>query len=382
MKTLYDLFSHLLDVSDSSDDPVNRRRAKRAAIYGALQTQLRHQWANYSVTEVTRLNAPLTVDATITAGGLVTLDDAEGDLPDWVASGSVQYDDHTFVIDQRLSATELQLAGWGLGAIASNTSITIVNDRYTLNGSVREVFEVRNETSDIELYDVGPARFRIMQHAQNGTPSDPIAVTEVVHTGPSGQRTELRFVPAPSVQTDVSVSYLRHPRQSNVLHSCGSTGISDTTATLSTPLPFYLLEPAGLVLLISETASEPEPSLGFGVDDHSPQISSVHRVSEITDSTTLELQAAVASSITGKSAILTHELDIPEFAFTAACRFAEAEFARVGHGNLKTHIEYLQAAEYEMRIAMEQEGRMNRRPAAPRSRSATYTAPENVTQIN
>ncbi len=377
MKTLYDLFSHVLDTEDAHDDHVNRRRALRAAVWGSEQTQSRHQWANYTVTTVARLNAPLTVLATVSATGLVTLDAAEDALPAWVQDASVQYSDHTFVISRRVSDTTLQLDGWGLGAIATNTSIRIVDDRYVLPDTVREIFEVRDEDSDIELYSVGPERFRLMQHTQNGTPSDPIAVTEVRTTGPLGQQTELRFVPAPSSQTDIAVSYVRRPRIASALHSCGSTAIAGSTVTVSSSLPYDLLSPDGLMLVVSTTASEPEPSFGFGVDEHASQIGVVHRVKSLTSRTELELFESV-TAVTGKAAILTHELDFPEVAYNAAQRYAEAEFRRVGRGDVGEYWQTIQMADRELRLAMEQESKFTRQPSVPHSRPATYNYPENV----
>ena len=90
MKTLYDLFAHVLDTEDAMDDVVSRRRALRAATWGADQSQTRHRWPHYTTVETFNLSAPVEFDASIDANGLVTLDAGQDALPSWTDLGSIQ----------------------------------------------------------------------------------------------------------------------------------------------------------------------------------------------------------------------------------------------------------------------------------------------------
>lgn len=376
MKTLYDLFAHVLDTEDAMDDVVSRRRALRAATWGADQAQTRHRWPHYTTVETFHLSAPVEFDASIDANGLVTLDAEQDALPSWTDLGSIQVLEQTFLVTRRISDTQLQLEGWGLGVIAAGKLLRLVADRISLDPLVREVFEVRNETTDCELRSVTASQLRYMQHVENNTTSDPIAVTTQRVFTPTGRRLELRLVPAPATQSHISVSFYRRPRTVSLLHRCGTITSPDSSSVVTMTNPVQVRDARGLVLLVSSGQQEPLPDLGFGMDEESAVIDATYYVKSVDSTTTLTLETD-PGNVSHKGAILTQELDLPDYAYNAAMRYAEAEFRRVGRGETGEYWQSIQMADRELRLAMEQESTLQIHQH-PMPRPAIYTYPENL----
>lgn len=375
MNTLYDLFSHVLDTEDAADDPVNRRRALRAAAWGAQQVQSRHAWAGYTTTENVILYAPITTAATVSGDGILTVDAGEPDLPIWAGFATVVIDRIPYSTYRRIDNRSVALDNYSGAVIATPDNVRFACDRHKLTDTVRDIYSVRDESSEVNLNHVGPAQYRALLNRQDGVPNIPVAVTVVRSDTPHGRTTELRFVPSPSQDLQYSVAYHRNPRVSRTVHDCFSVEINAGIAVVNKSLASTEL--LGGVLLVSENAQRPDGTFAFGVDE-ATRAEHILRIKSVTDRRTFVLEDSSITGITGRGGVITEELDFPPFAYNAAQRYAEAEFRRVGRGEVGEYWQTIKMADAELRLAMEQEATLRTEMPIATSRVGVYHLPENL----
>lgn len=376
MKTLYDLVSRILDSRDGYGDPVNTRRALRAAVWGYQQVSLRHRWNDYNTSDLRVLYAPVEITASIATDGTVTV--SEGTIPAWIDLASMQLEHHNQVVAYQVSGTEFLLDGYDGPEVASITT-KLVNNRMVILDSMIEIFAIRNVNTNTDMLFADTRVFRDSETMNQTAVSEPTHVVSVRYNHRGRRRTELRFSPAPSSQTSVRLDYYRGQRLATLAHDCGTVAITSSgTVTLSKPISSRhatTLDTGSLILLLSSDELLPDADIGFSVvDDNVPEAEL--DVTEINSNTTITVDST--DEVTDRGAILTHVLDLPQYTWEAAAMFAEAKYMQIGEGSVGEFWQTMKMAENELRNAMEQEGTLSRSAISPRSRASTYTRPDTI----
>lgn len=358
---LHDLVSHVMDVYDLSDNPVDVRRAVRSCMFGYEVAVSRHQWGIYDSQFTAFLNpAYSTGTISIDSAGLVTL--SGGAWPSWSELALIYIDsDRAYRVKTRVSGTQVKLENW-TGETNSEITYKLRQDRVIIPDDVREVYDVWQEREDCSLRVVSQREFRDYDRPRLHSGSDPYLVTFRSVTNDGKNQTEMRVSPAVTRATELDVAYIRRPSMATVLVS-KTASASSGQVTISSPLPVNsniidcVVRHAGVVA--------PTPEFQFGIQ--SPTLATFEGVVESQDSTTV-FDVPGIPDFSDESIVISSVLEIPSFLEGSVKLFAEAQMARIGRGDLREYRTLMMEADDMLRYAMEQDAPYKRRDSLPNIR--------------
>ena len=358
---LHDLVSHVMDVFDLSDNPVDVRRAVRSCMFGYDVATSRHQWGTYDSQFTAFLNESYSTGTiSIDSTGLVTL--SGGAWPSWAELGLVYLnEERAYRVKDRISATQVKVENW---TTETETSITykLRQDRVIIPDDVREVYDVWQEREDCSLRVVSQREFRDYDKPRLHSGSDPYMVTFRSITKDGKSQTEMRVSPAVTKATELDVAYIRRPSMATVLVSKTATA-SSGQGTLASPLPVN----SNIVGCIVRHAGAvaPTPEFQFGIQ--SATSATFEGVVESQDSTTV-FDVPGIPDFSDESIVISSVLDIPSFLEATVKLFSEAQMARIGRGDLREYRTLMMEADDMLRYAMEQDAPYKRRGSLPNIR--------------
>ena len=358
---LHDLVSHVMDVFDLSDNPVDVRRAVRSCMFGYEVATSRHQWGTYDSQFSAYFNAAYdTGTVSIDTGGNVTL--SGGTWPEWSELALVYVnDDRAYRVKDRVSSTVLKLENW-TGETETGIKYVLRQDRVIIPEDVREVYDVWQEREDFTLRVVSQREFRDYDRPRIHSGADPYLVTFRSVTINGKHQTEMRVGPAVTTATELDVAYIRRPSMATVLSS-KTASASSGVVTLQSPLPVGSSVVGCIVRHAGAVA--PTPEFQFGIQ--SPMAATFEGIVESQTSTSV-INVPGIPDFSDESIVISSVLDIPPFLEGAVKLFAEAQMARIGRGDLREYRTLMMEADDMLRYAMEQDAPYKRRGALPNIR--------------
>lgn len=346
--TLQGLVSHVMDVYDLSDNEMDVRRAKRAAMWGYEQAMTRHQWNLYDDETTVYLNAEdKTGTISINSSGVVTRAEA---WSSWAAFGSLYIDDErSYRVKTRDSDTQITLEDWN-GQAEAPTTYSLRQDRVLIPDDVREVYDVWHHGKDRRLSLIDVKDFREYDRPRTHSGSDPQLVCFRMSMLDGKSKTELRVSPAVTTATELDIAYARSPRDPKVLEFCTLVNTSGDTVTLTTPIPVGISLVGSLVRVAATTSNSPESELGFGIATEVPVAFEGFITAQT--STTVFTVSGVPAMTDGKL-VITDTLDVSPRLLLAVKSYAEAQMSRIGRGDIREYRTLMVEADEQLRYAME-----------------------------
>lgn len=380
-KTLYDLQTYILDASDVQGDPIERRRALRAAIAAATDVMQKHQWKQYTVERSARLNAPVSVEVSIDDEGEVDL--GTGAFPTWAAEGSIVLGHAAYPVSAILGSNTIAITGWSGGDIMDVDAL-LVHNRVMIDHQVRSIGRIRAHGSCIDLEQVSLSKMAAYQRDEGGVVSSPQRFA-VEQDRQAAGTAEIVLSPSPGHPMEIELKYFRMPILPSLSHPIGVVSFGSSNgaaiADIENPLPLRS-DVRGVVLAISEFVEEPDGELGSDVDGNMIDINEVIEIASMVSRRRLRLRKnpATVSGSGGVGGVVTHVLDLPDFAWQAVTLFADAHFMRIGRGESGTYWQTIRAAEASLDVARSQEATTANPPGAPVEDLVSYDCSYDCTE--
>lgn len=351
---LHDVTSHVMDAFDLSDHETDYRRAVRSAIAGFRNASMRHRWNTYESQFNFTLNAPFNVGTiSVDAAGTAVLTPVAGEVwPDWAEEGSVAFTREIYRVIERVDDTTLRLESWR-GTDLTDSAYKLVHNRKLLPHEPRMIYDIWNYTEEVALDYVVPEEFRASDRFQTDSGGYPYMATTRSVTIDDRVRQELRVAPFPLNDTVLDVAYNRFPDQPSWAQHTGIVMANDQEeVSIRSTLPINRNPTGAYLRLTDSSAQPPDAQVGYGFDRHAPVIFEGEITEKIDNNT---IKVAGIPEIQSWQGIITDALDIPEYAFEAVLRYAEANMSRLGTADLNKAAAYEAMANEELRFAMEQE---------------------------
>lgn len=359
--TLQDLVSHVMDVYDLQETEMDVRRAKRSAIWGFEQAMTRHQWGIYDEQFTAYFNAQDNEGSiSISSDGIVTR--STPSWPSWADQASLYIgDDYSYRVSERISDTQISLDNWSGLTQSSTTDFSLRQDRVVIPRDVRQVYDVWQEKEDKSIPMTDPRTFRDFDRPRIYRGSEPNLVTFKSLYVSGKQYTEMQVSPAATTAVELDIAYMRRPSNPRLMESV-TVSTSGSVVTLSSPLPAGMSAVGSLLRVSGVGDNSPEAELGYGISSES-HVTFEGIITEQSSQTSITCPGV--PSLSGKKAVLTDTLDVPEWLMIPIKTYAEAQMARIGRGDIREYRTMMAEADEALRFAMEQDAPFVRRSNLP-----------------
>lgn len=359
--TLQDLVSHVMDVYDLQETEMDVRRAKRSAIWGFEQAMTRHQWGIYDEQFTAYFNAQDNEGTiSVSSDGIVTR--STPSWPSWADQASLYIgDDYSYRVSERISDTQISLDNWSGLTQSSTTDFSLRQDRVVIPRDVRQVYDVWQEKEDKSIPMTDPRTFRDFDRPRIYRGSEPNLVTFKSLYVSGKQYTEMQVSPAATTAVELDIAYMRRPSNPRLMESV-TVSTSGSAVTLSSPLPAGMSAVGSLLRVSGVGDNSPEAELGYGISSES-HVTFEGIITEQSSQTSITCPGV--PSLSGKKAVLTDTLDVPEWLMIPIKTYAEAQMARIGRGDIREYRTMMAEADEALRFAMEQDAPFVRRSNLP-----------------
>lgn len=322
--TFVDAVEHVLDwVGTQTTDLSTFRKAKRAVLNAYREVSNLKLWSYYNANTIIQTVASQTT-GTIAydhTGGtyerVVTL--TGGTWPSWSAFGMLRIDGVDYLVAGIKSSTEIVLSvNSNPGAdITAGETYTLFRDTYPLPVDFGSMGVLRNTDRSIYPELCSPNEFMSFQSVSEG-PGQPRLYTLASDPNYLGTMA-LKLYPPPDTAYTYQYTYRRQPRQANIYqYNTGTITASGTTVTGSSAT--FTSDMVGSVLRPGTAAAAPTGPTG------SNPYSEQRIIVELVNSTTLTIDQAFSSSVSGAKYEISDPIDLEANAmYTAFIRRCELE---------------------------------------------------------
>lgn len=219
----------------------------------------------------------------------------------------------------------MSMRSWRYLETSTTISLVASQDEYSLPGDFEGVISPMSlSNSSVQPRYIPPEELLRRVHQGDGTSGTPRRYTVVPDDDNYG-RMKLKFYPAPSAEATVQVSYRRHPRWlrhsgKESRDSAGTVGVSgvDVSGTSTQ----FLDSMVGAVIRFNSGSSQRD--YPTGVAGNNPAAAEAV-IESVTDGTTLAIESAVNSELTGVKYIISDPIDIPASMYPAFLAIAKGE---------------------------------------------------------
>jgi hypothetical protein len=324
--TYSDVVEHLLDwVGVTSTDAVLLRKVKRAIEAAYREMPNLKNWTYYMVA-----GARLSTVASYNTGTIAytnstrTVTLTSGTWPTWAKYGVLRIADVDYEVESRESSTSLTLSiNKNPGAdVSSGTSYLIYRDTYPLPVNFAAMGMIRDAENSTILEYVAPSDF-VMCRPIGQSPTQPLFYTVVQDHNYVGSMA-IRFPLPPDAIYNFDYTYRRIPRQLLVYtYSTGSVttsgvGVTGTGTTWTRAM-------CGCVIRFTTSTT----TAVTGTSGTNPY-TEMRMITEFTNATTLEIDQALNSDLTGVKYEISDPIDIESGAmYTAFLRRCECELGKM-----------------------------------------------------
>jgi hypothetical protein len=206
-----------------------------------------------------------------------------------------------------------------------------------------------------------PRTFRDFDRPRIYRGSEPNLVTFKSLYVSGKQYTEMQVSPAATTAVELDIAYMRRPSNPRLMESV-TVSTSGSAVTLSSSLPAGMSAVGSLLRVSGVGDSSPEAELGYGVSSES-HVTFEGIITEQSSQTSITCPGV--PSLSGKKAVLTDTLDVPEWLMIPIKTYAEAQMARIGRGDIREYRTMMAEADEALRFAMEQDAPFVRRSNLP-----------------
>jgi hypothetical protein len=321
----------------------------------------RHQWGIYDEQFTAYFNAQDNEGSiSISPEGLVTR--SSPSWPSWADQASLYIgDDYSYRVSERISDTQISLDNWSGLTQSSTTDFSLRQDRVVIPRDVRQVYDVWQEKEDKSIPMTDPRTFRDFDRPRIYRGSEPNLVTFKSLYVSGKQYTEMQVSPAATTAVELDIAYMRRPSNPRLMESV-TVSTSGSAVTLSSSLPAGMSAVGSLLRVSGVGDSSPEAELGYGVSSES-HVTFEGIITEQSSQTSITCPGV--PSLSGKKAVLTDTLDVPEWLMIPIKTYAEAQMARIGRGDIREYRTMMAEADEALRFAMEQDAPFVRRSNLP-----------------
>lgn len=328
MKTARDLTDYLITFLVENPTGQALLQAKQAAEDALRELNNNTNWSYYYRSGRVATVAPYstgTIAYTHTGGTYerqVAL--TGGTWPAWATYGVLYIANIAYEVEERKTATVLTLTSQSNlgGNVASGTSYNLYRDIYPLPNDFRAVAAVTVANNLASLTYVHPTRWHdlVRNFRSSGTPTTFTVFGDANYVG----ALSIGFFPYPDVARQIDFVYQRRPRTICVWdYHDGTISTTNGSATVTGSGTTFTSRMLGSSLRISPNTTD----LPTGLDGGNPY--SMERIIlDVTNATTLRVDANADSTLTGVKYVLSDPIDVDEgVMLTVLLRCAEKHLA-------------------------------------------------------